>query len=323
MTDTPPPDIVRIKLPTPFPVGKANAFLIKSDPPILVDAGTRVDGAYDELAARLEENGLRVADIGIVFVTHGHLDHIGLLADIAAESHAEIYAHPYVVSQFGDYDKSAKESAGFIETTMRRLGVPEDMTRMISDIRASLHSLAARVTIQHPMEDGDSVAGFTVCHVPGHSATDVVFYHPEWRVAFTGDHVLKGVTPNPLIRKPPPGRPPTKCLLEYQQSLRRTHALDIDTCYPGHGSPFSNHRAIIDNLFERHDRRTEEVRTILRDGPLTPYEIVMRLFPKLRFPMLHPGLSVAVGHIEVLEGRGETVSEENDGVVRYALVNPA
>jgi len=303
-------------------VGKANAFLIKSDHPILVDAGSRVDDAYDQLAACLEENGVRVADIGIVFITHGHLDHIGLLADIAADSHAEIYAHPYVVSQFGDYEKSAEESVGFMEKTIRRLGVPEDVAKMISAIRSSLQSLAARVTIQHPVEDGDSVAGFTVYHVPGHSATDVLFYHAEGRVAFTGDHVLKGVTPNPLIRKPPPGRPPIKYLLEYQQSLRRTHTLDIDTCYPGHGSPFSNHRAIIDNLFERHDRRTEEVRKILDGASLSPYELTLRLFPKINVPLLHAALSVAVGHIEVLENRGEAVSEEKDGVIRYALVDP-
>ena len=321
MTDSLLPDIVRITLPTPFPVGMANVFLIKNDPPILVDAGSRVEGAYERLAARLEEHGLRVADIGIVFVTHGHLDHIGLLADIAAESHAEIYAHPYVVSQYGDYDKSTEENVEFLEHTMRRAGVPEEMTGMIRGIRASLHSLAARVTIQHPMEDGDSVAGYTVCHVPGHSATDVLFYHPERRVAFTGDHVIKGVTPNPLIRKPPPGRAQAKCLVEYQQSLRRTRALDIATCYPGHGSPFPNHRDIIDNLFERHDRRTEDVRMMLTEGPLSPYEIVMRLFPKISVPQLHLGLSVAIGHIEVLEGRGEAVSEEKDGVIRYALVD--
>lgn len=321
MTDSPFPDIVRITLPTPFPVGMANVFLIKGNPPILVDAGSRVDGAYDRLATRIEEHGLRIADIGIVFITHGHLDHIGLLADIAAESRAEIYAHPYAVSQYGDYDKSAGENISFLRGVMRRSGVPEDVTRQFCDIRGALRLLAAPVTIQHPMEDGDSVAGYTVLHVPGHSATDILFYHPQRRIAFTGDHVIKGVTPNPLIRKPPPGRPQAKCLVEYRQSLRRTHALDIDTCYPGHGSPFSNHRAIIDNLFARHDRRTGEVRAMLRDGALTPYEIVMRLFPKLAVPQLHLGLSVAIGHIEVLENTGEIVCKENDGVIRYAFAD--
>ena len=312
------PEIVRITLPTPFPIGLVNVFLIKTDPPILVDAGSRVEGAYERLEARLKEHGLAVRDLGGVLLTHGHLDHAGLVADIVRESGAEVYAHPYVVEQYADYHRGAEEGLEFLIVVMRQSGVPADTIEHIRNLRLGLEGFAAQVAIQHPVEDGDVVAGFTAYHVPGHSAADIVFYDAVRRIAFTGDHVLKKVSPNPLIRKPRQGQRREKCLVEYQHSLLRTRALDIETCYAGHGAPFTGHREVIDDLLERHARRTAEAAEILRLGPLTPYELALKLFPRIDAKVLHLGLSVSLGLLDVLEERGQAKSEERDGVVYYS-----
>lgn len=313
------PEIVRIALPTPFPVGPVNAFLIKGDPPILVDAGARSDEAYAKLAQRLEEHGLKVGDLGIILLTHGHLDHVGLVGDILRESSAEVYAHPLVAEQYANYEKETDDNLHHLIHTMRRFGVPEETVAAIAAVRSTFHSLAAPFRVHHALEDSAAVAGFSAYHVPGHSASDVLFYHPEDRIAFTGDHLIRNVTPNPLIRRPRKGQARARSLVEYQDSLQRTRALDIETCYPGHGGPFGDHRHVVDNLFHRHERRTADVRTLLASGPLTPYELATILFPKLSLKVLHLGLSVAIGHLEVLEERGLAVAEERDGVVCFAL----
>ena len=314
-----PSDIVRIPLPNPFPVGPVNAFLIKTDPPILIDTGARTDEAYDKLAARLADAGVCVPDLGHILVTHGHLDHIGLLGRLAKESGARTYAHPFVVDQFGDFKRSARESAAFFERVMRRLGVPEQPLRAALEARSQAHTFAEEVAINQAIEEGDTAAGLDVLYVPGHSSTDLLFLDPERRALFLGDHLLKTITPNPLIRRPVKGTTRPQSLVEYETSLRRTRELDVDVCCPGHGSPFSGQRQVVDRLFERLERRTEKVHALLDEHPVSPYELAMRMFPKTRVEMLHFALSAAVGHLEVLEQRANALSEEREGVLYYRL----
>jgi len=318
---TPGADIVGISLPTPFPVGSSNAFLITGDPPILVDTGAKTAQGYEKLAAAVRPHGLRVADVGIVLLTHGHLDHAGLVARIVEASGAEVYAHPHVVEQYGAYDEQTDDNLRFLGEIMRQSGVPRDLIQRILTARAGFRALAEPVTIRHALADGEVVAGFTAYYVPGHSAGDILYLDPTQRLAFTGDHVLRGISPNPLVRVPRPGQPRAKSLVEYQRSLHRTRALDIETCYPGHGGPFGDHRRVIDNLLERQERRTAEVRGLLAPGPLTPYELMNILFPGIGMNVLHLGLSEAIGHLEVLEERGEVIRGERDGVACYALSN--
>src|SRR5690606_32137642 len=115
---------------------------------------------------------------------------------------------------------------------------------------------------------------------------DVLFVHDERRFAFTGDHILKGVNPNPLLRRPPPGRPRPKALVDYLDSLRRTRALDLDVCYPGHGEPITNMREAVDALLARNESRLERVFSALSERPMTPYEVCRKLYPKLEVSQL-------------------------------------
>lgn len=310
-------EIVRISLPTPFPVGQANVFLVKDEVPLLIDAGCQVPHAYERLVSRLQENGLRVSDIGRVLLTHGHLDHAGLLAHIVKESGAETYAHPYVVQQYHSYKEGIEENERYLAAVMRRFGVPEEGIQRIREARSGYASLAEQIDIRHAVRDGESVAGFTVYCVPGHSAGDVLYYDPRRRIVFSGDHLLRNISPNPLIRKPREGETRPNSLVQFQQSLRRTYDLDIDLCYPGHGEPFSNHRRVIDALLKRHERRTRETLALLGNHVSTPHQLMLLLFPNIDVKMLHLGLSVAVGHLEILEERNQTVAEERDGVVYY------
>ena len=316
------PEIIRIPLPTPFPVGSVNAFLVKDDPPILVDAGMKTEEGYQRLVSALGKHGLNVGDLGLVFLTHAHLDHIGLVSRILDESRAEVYAHPHAVKVCGMYEQEMRDTQRFLDETMRRFGVPDKMVDKILAEREGLEAFAPQAVLQHVIEDGESVAGFTAYHVPGHSASDTVFYHPEWRIAFTGDHVLPNVTPNPLLRRKGPGQPRAKSLVEYERSLQRTRSLDIETCYPGHGPSFGDHRKVIDHLLTRHERRTSVVRSALEQGRLTPYQVAMILFPRISYKVLHLGLSVAIGHLDVLDDQGIAAQEEENGVVRYGLVRP-
>jgi glyoxylase-like metal-dependent hydrolase (beta-lactamase superfamily II) len=309
--------IVRISLPTPFPVAMVNVFLIKRDPLTLVDTGTRTEDSYEKLVAKLAEQGVAVKDLQVILITHGHLDHMGLLGRLLEESNAQVYAHPHVVERAKKYDEAHDENVTFYVQSLREFGAPESDVEQFLTFQEEHAPYGAPAQIQNGVQDGDRVGPYTVYHVPGHSPSDVLFVDVAQRLAFTGDHVLKGITPNPVLRRPREGEERPRSLIEYLDSLRKTHSLDLAVCYPGHGSPIYDHRAIIDDLFRRTDARTARVLDALGEQALTPYEVCMSLFPKIDSKQLMLGLSVAIGHLELLEQEGTVVSSRRDGIVRF------
>ena len=318
--NSPDPTVAKISLPTPFPVGPVNVFLIKSETPTLIDAGVKSEEGWQKLVHSLAEHSLTPRDIKVVLLTHGHLDHVGLVPRLIQESGAQTYAHPDVVAQYAAYDHEIEIGQQFFHDVLLQFGAPARAVDEVMQFRSVFNVLGDTFKIDHALADGETAGGLEAHYVPGHSASDTLFYCPSRRAAFTGDHVLKGISPNPLLRRASrDSMTRARSLVEYQRSLRFTRSLDIDTCYPGHGSPFGEHRAVIDGLLERHERRTRDVRRLLAEKPMTPYEIVMRIFPRITSHSLHFALSVAIGHLDVLDERGEARMENVNGVVVYRL----
>src|SRR5574341_272078 len=83
----------RIELPTPFPVGPVNAYLLATDPLTLVDTGPKTAEAQAALEAGVAAAGYRLDDVRRVLLTHGHTDHCGSAAWVARRCHAEVYLH--------------------------------------------------------------------------------------------------------------------------------------------------------------------------------------------------------------------------------------
>lgn len=316
-----PEEVVRIELPTPFPVGPVNTYLVLRDEPILVDAGPNTKEAYDALARGLGDAGCAIADIRHILITHGHLDHMGLLGRLIEESGAEVYAHPVAVKRSREYDEDSQSARAFYAAVMAEAGVPANVIDTVTAESASYRHYGAQAVIGHDVDDGEEVLGYHAYHAPGHSPSDVLFVNAAGGYAFTGDHILERMSPNPLIRRPPPGRPRPKSLVELQQSLKRTRELELGWCFPGHGEPFRDYRGIVDSLLERHEQRSAKVLSYLREAPLSAYEVAQRLFPGLAPQHLYLGLSVAMGHLELLETNGLAVVEHRDGVAVYRPVD--
>lgn len=74
--------IVQISLPL------SNAYLVKSKTPILIDAGS--DGDMLALDDALADNGVAMADVRLVVITHAHSDHAGQAAELLRTTRAKI-----------------------------------------------------------------------------------------------------------------------------------------------------------------------------------------------------------------------------------------
>ncbi len=80
--DTLPAGVEHLGLPTPFPVGPVNAYLLLGDPLTIVDPGMLWADTTDLIAAGLARHGRTIAELAQVVVTHGHPDHYMGLAPV-------------------------------------------------------------------------------------------------------------------------------------------------------------------------------------------------------------------------------------------------
>ena len=165
---------------------------------------------------------------------------------------------------------------------------------------------------------GEPIGPFHTYPVPGHCSTDTLLIHHEADFTLTGDHILETISPNPLLRRPAPGEERVKSLVEYEQSLHQSLERDLGRCYPGHGTPFENHRPIIDRILALHDRKKQESLALISEEGISPYALARQLFPKSPPMQLFLCLSIALGQLEVMQAEGLVRCEEGETMQFFA-----
>ena len=316
-----------IAVPTPFIVGRVNAYLCEGDPLTLIDTGPNTATSFDELERSLQAAGRSVEEIGRVILTHQHVDHIGLASIIRRRSGAEVVALAGLGPLLADWTAASERDDIVGGALLRANGLSEHALGAMSSVSRAYRAFGASVevdTLVHP-DDNLEIAGrqFTVLHRPGHSPSDTIFHNQSERLLIGADHLLKAVSSNPLISAPLDQdadlsiRP--KPLPQYLKNLALTKSLDVDLVLPGHGTPFSEHSAVIDDRFAMHERRAAKLLAALNDKPLTAFELAEGLWGNIAYTQTFLGLSEVVGHMDLLEQAGSVTELEPDadGVVRY------
>ena len=92
-----------------------------------------------------------------------------------------------------------------------------------------------------------------VLWTPGHAPGHICLYSPSRRVLFSGDTILKDITPNIAWL---PGQ---DALGEYLRSLQALIPYEIDQVLPSHGMPFAGHREWIAETTVHHEERCQQL----------------------------------------------------------------
>jgi glyoxylase-like metal-dependent hydrolase (beta-lactamase superfamily II) len=320
--------IHRLRIPTPFAVGRVNCYLIEDEPLTLVDTGPNSGKSLDELEQQLSELGRSLPEIELVILTHQHIDHLGLVEIIAARSGAEVAAIDVVVPFVENFGDDAELEDQFAAGLMLSHGIPEDVVIALRSVSRSFRAWGARAKVTRPLHDGETLRlrdrSLEVQHRPGHSPSDTVFWDANRRILFAADHLIAHISSNPLISRPLDGsseRP--KALMTYMESLRLTRELPAEIVLPGHGEPITEHRALIDERFELHRRRAEKIFGLIAERPRTAYEIAQELWGNVAVTQAFLTLSEVVGHVDMLVAEGR-VREVRDGeLIRFEAVDAA
>jgi glyoxylase-like metal-dependent hydrolase (beta-lactamase superfamily II) len=318
--------IHRLAIPTPFAVGRVNVYLIEDEPLTLVDAGPNSGTSFDELQRGVAGLGHSLEEIGLVIVTHQHIDHIGLVEIVASRSGAEVAAIDAAVPFISDYSERAAADDEFSGQIMLRHGISPDVVRALQSVSAAFRAWGAKVTVTRKLREGDTIEmrdrTLEVHFRPGHSPSDTVFYDSTRRHLIAADHLIKHISSNPLITRGPddeadPARRP-QSLVMYLESLRKTRAMEVDLVLPGHGDPIDDHRTLIDERFKLHDRRAEKIHGLIAERPRSAYEIAQALWGNIAVTQAYLTLSEVLGHTDLLLNAGRVREEEREGVVTFA-----
>jgi glyoxylase-like metal-dependent hydrolase (beta-lactamase superfamily II) len=319
-----PRDVVAIPLPTPFAIGRVNAYLLEGDPLTLVDPGPSTHEGLPRLEAALAERGRRLEDVEQLLLTHQHHDHVGLAERVRERSGATIAAIEPLAYFMSDIGRSLDMDDRYAVATMLRHGVEEQVAITLKELTLAYRRFVASARVERRLSDGESIAAggreMTVIARPGHSPTDTVFHDPSDGLLVAGDHLLEEVSSNPVAHWPVGAGEPEPAalspkrrrpLLEYLASLRRTSELEVSLVLPGHGPPFADHRRIVESRKRMHARRARKILSEV-DGAATAAEIGRSLWRSVPVTQAYLVLSEVIGHVDMLAAEG-LVREREDG----------
>jgi glyoxylase-like metal-dependent hydrolase (beta-lactamase superfamily II) len=322
-----------LPIPTPFQIGRVNAYLIEDDPLTLLDTGPNSAGALDEVERGLAAHGRRVEDLELIVISHWHLDHFGLARVLQRRSGAEVAALDRLAPWLGRYAEGMDAADAFAEQIMAEHGVPKDVGDALMTAWQGFRGWGAAVTVTRPLADRGELAlrdrTLRVLHRPGHSPSDTIFHDAEHGIVLGGDHLIKHISSNPLIARPldwidddGDGHRPqrTRALVDYTASLRATREMrGVDLVLAGHGNPVVDPVALIDERLGLHARRAEKIRRLIARQPLTAHDIAQALWGDVAVTQAYLTLSEVLGHVDLLLDQGLVVEQRReDGLVRFA-----
>jgi glyoxylase-like metal-dependent hydrolase (beta-lactamase superfamily II) len=311
-------DVARIEIPLTFFSVPVNVWVLRAERPVLIDTGPRTDAARERLHAGLGELAIETRDVGSVIVTHHHIDHSGLLAELAAQG-ARGFCHEDELEMTVDIPGSIARKMDDYRSLALGWGVPEELVSKLMRHLEKFGELGgvtprSRMHALKGAEEDLPIAGarLLAIHTPGHSEGQVVIHDLERNMLFSADHVLERVTPNPNIYTPP-YRGHVNGLADYIESLERLRSMprDILVC-PGHGPAFTGLHARIDAILVHHRERTGDILRFLEDRRgHTVLAVAQKVWPALSPGDVGLACREVHGHLDLLE-RDRSVSHTEE-----------
>ncbi|WP_323190554.1 MBL fold metallo-hydrolase [Halostella sp. PRR32] len=309
----------RLSIPTPFQVGPVNAYISGRT---IVDPGPDSEESWSTMLDELEKRDLSPADIEQILVTHPHPDHFGLARRFRDDG-ARVLASPATSRIIENFEGRLAYEQSFFVDCFERHGMARSTAETVTELPEVYLEYSPSCETDRLLEEGEklTVAGETVRvrDAAGHAPGELVFEyeHDGDEEAIVGDQILPDITPNPLLQPPAEeGDPRPRVLPAFNDSLDRLRGRDYDRVLPGHREVIDRPSERIGEIRESHDERTENVLELV-DGKTTAMDVMEGLFGDLPLTEYFPGMSEAVGHLDVLERRSEVQRSERGGVVVY------
>lgn len=267
------PALRRILAPnaSPMTYRGTNTYVLGTGGLAVIDPGPQDSAHLDAiLAAQLPGQ-----HISHIIVTHTHIDHSPLAADLSVRTGAPVLA-------FGD--ALAGRSTVMTELAQNGLaggGEGIDMAFRPDQI----------------VQDGDVISGdgwqLEVIHTPGHLGNHIALAWDD--ACFTADHVMGWAS---SLVSPPDGD-----LTDFMASCQRLRARNWRVFHPGHGAPIEAPAARLDWLISHRQSREAAILSALNTAPATANTLASQIYTETPAALLPAAERNVFAHLVDLVGK--------------------
>ncbi len=317
--------VSRIEIPTPFPVGSVNCYLIEGSPLTLIDTGPKTSNSLATIQQILLSLSYEMSDIEQILITHGHLDHIGLAAKFVRERRCihgdptEVWIHYRDANALINYEAHAEIYMESFERLIGTSGVPEDETRKLNPKKLIEYYMSIREPVPTARTFKDNacfktgIGELTAVWVPGHSSGSVCYVSDEQQIIFSGDHILGDISSNPSISFDSPEK---IGMLTYLDSLDCISPKETYIALPGHREPIHDIKSRIEALRAEYEDKFKKAAESLSSKPQTAYELSRTIYGDYDMNSLVLALAESHDILRVLERRNQVKLVNKDGVIQ-------
>lgn len=329
----PYPGIYRLKLPlTGSPLKYVNAYLLTSSSGhLLIDTGWNTKDTFLSLTNQLDAIGIKLSDISRIVITHAHIDHYGMAARIQRSCGGTLAMHWLEKKMAALCYRNIRQFACQSNRQLRTCGVDE---KYIPDPQELVDRFVRLVEFVSPdvvYHGGETLQfdrfNFKIIWTPGHSPGHICLYEKTYKIFFSGDHVLPGITShvglNPMMASNP--------LDGYIRSLNALLFLDIELILPAHGRPFKGSESRLKQLISHHQNRKAEIRQhfVSLNRPASAFDLAtaMSWYAKGQPTSWHIlsdfdkrlAITEVMAHLESMVTNGELFKNIDSGIIYYGL----
>jgi len=285
-----------------------NLYALGKGPITLIDTCLKAPGTLEYVSSAFQTAGLDIADVERIIITHGHMDHFGLAAAIRrlARRPIECFTHAQDRWQISSENFGKEMWSEEANALMAMAGMPLEEKERVRKRFAAFRELGDPLDDVSVFEDGTEFEGdgyhLKVVHTPGHTPGSCCLYELGQKVLFSGDTLIKHITPNPLmvIKRTELLDPGYKSLKAYSMSLDRLAGLDIKYVFTGHGEYIRDLPGLISTYKRHHRERMELVWKALHNRKRTLYEIIGDVIHEVPDGDVFLAISEIFVHLEIL-----------------------
>jgi glyoxylase-like metal-dependent hydrolase (beta-lactamase superfamily II) len=320
------PNMYRIEIPLRgSPLKSLNSYIVKGgDRFLIIDTGFNREECLKEMNASLQHLAVDLKKTDF-FITHLHVDHIGLVGDLAGE-HSKVYFNEQEAQMINSLQDNWEYYWQKIVDVYVANGFAADgaQTSMKSH---PAHKDGLKRNIDFTViRDGDVIDigdfHFRCVATPGHSPGHTSLYEEDKKILVAGDHILFDITPNIAY-----WQQMEDALGQYLASLEKVNALDVKLVLTGHRRLVHDLHGRVKELHEHHSARLNEVLIALGDGeknileiaPHIKWDITAKTWEDFPPAQKWFAFGETMAHVGFLEARDKVRRTTRNGKIKYAL----